>query len=47
MEIYIQPSYMSRKDANEKTTLLNRPDIASRKEYLKTHTIAETLKLPK
>ena len=44
MGIYIEPSCLNKKDANEKTTLLNRPDIAKKREYLKEHSIAETLK---
>ena len=47
MGIYIEPAYMSKKEANEKTTMLNRPDLAQRREYLKNHTIAETVILPK
>lgn len=45
MGIYIEPSNINKKDANEKTTLLNRPDIARKKEYLKNHSIIDTLKI--
>lgn len=47
MNLYIEPSYLSRKQANEKTKLINEPHNATKREYLKTHTIAETLILVK
>lgn len=47
MSVYLEPSYLSRMEANQKTMILKQPIIAERREYLKTHTIAETLALPK
>lgn len=44
MGIYIEPSNINKVEANKKTMLKNNSLYAKRVEYLKNHTIAETLK---
>ena len=45
--MYIEPSYLSKQQANEMTMIRKDEHLAQRREYLKEHSIAETLALPK
>ena len=45
--MYIRPVVISKKEANDKTKILNDKQFAERKEYLNNHSIKDTLTLPK
>lgn len=47
MSVYIKPSHIMRQKANEMTAVKKDEHLAQRREYLKGHSIAETLQLPK
>lgn len=45
--MHIRPMLLKKKEANDKTKILNDEQFAQRKEYLNNHSIKDTLILPK